>query len=303
MNAQRVRLLGCLVDVLTLQQTVRLVEAFIQSGVPHQHAVVNAHKLVLAHRDPHLREILNSCELVNADGMSVVWASKLLGTPLPERVAGIDLFEALLRRSAVREWRVFFLGADDRTLSQCVARCRVLYPTLRIAGYQSGYWDSSDDDVVAAYIKAVSPHIVFAALPSPRKETFFANYRNEMGVPFLMGVGGSFDVFSGKFRRAPLCLQKIGLEWLWRLICEPKRLLGRYFLGNTAFVFLLIAECVRLALSRYSSRRNRCSPSHTPAHKPAPTGRALAQSGPRPAPAVVVPDASAGTHILKRPLK
>ena len=241
----RITLMGCAIDNLTLDETLERIEGFIRSGRPHQHVVVNVDKLVKASRDPGLRRIVNECDLVNADGMPVVWASRLLGKPLKERVAGIDLFEALMRRAGERGWRVFLLGAREEVVRDVADIYGRRYPGLALAGWRDGYWRAEDDAQVARQVQESGADLLFVAISSPRKETFLNAYQGAMRVPFAMGVGGTFDVATGRVRRAPLWMQRAGLEWFWRFLQEPRRMFRRYFIDDMAFIWLLIREALR----------------------------------------------------------
>jgi N-acetylglucosaminyldiphosphoundecaprenol N-acetyl-beta-D-mannosaminyltransferase len=243
---QRITLMGCQIDNLSMEDTLEKVEGFIQSGQPHQHVVVNVDKLVKASRDESLRHVINECALVNADGMPVVWASRLLGTPLKERVAGIDLFEALMRRAADKGWRVFLLGArEDVVLAVRDAYLRK-YPQLQIAGCRNGYWNGEQEEAeVVEQIRASRADLLFVAISSPKKEVFLGRHQAAMRIPFAMGVGGTFDVAMGRIRRAPRWMQQSGLEWLFRFMQEPRRLFRRYFIDDMAFIWLLIKEAAR----------------------------------------------------------
>jgi N-acetylglucosaminyldiphosphoundecaprenol N-acetyl-beta-D-mannosaminyltransferase len=241
-----VELMGCRVDNLSMEETLQTIEGFIASGRPHQHVVVNVDKLVKARRDAQLRRIINECDLVNADGMPVVWASRLLGRPLKERVAGVDLFEALLQRSAQKGWRVFLLGARE----EIVARVRELsvhrYPGLVIAGHRHGYWSGEQEEAaIADEIRAARTDILFVAISSPKKEHFLDRWQERMKVPFAMGVGGSFDVVAGHVKRAPRWMQRSGLEWFYRFLQEPRRMFRRYFIDDMAFLGMLAHEIWR----------------------------------------------------------
>jgi N-acetylglucosaminyldiphosphoundecaprenol N-acetyl-beta-D-mannosaminyltransferase len=238
----RVQLLGCLIDNLSMEETLQRIEGFVRSGRPHQHVVVNVDKLVKASRDLGLRRIINECDLVNADGMPVVWAARLMGTPLKERVAGIDLFDALLHRAAERGWRVYFLGAREEVVAGVAAVCARRLPDLQIAGYRNGYWKPEDAGAVADAVAASRPDVLFVAISSPMKEAFLARYQSSMKVPFAMGVGGTFDVVVGKVRRAPVWMQRAGLEWFFRFLQEPRRMFRRYFVDDAAFFRLLAYE-------------------------------------------------------------
>ena len=187
--------------------------------------------------------MIRACPVVNADGQSVVIASRLLRQPLPERVAGIDLFAELVKRSAENGRSVYFLGARDDVLEEMVSRFRTRYPTLRIAGFRNGYWN--DDAEVIEQVRAAQPDLLFLAIPSPRKEFWLAEHLPALGVPFAMGVGGSFDVLAGKIKRAPKWVQRIGCEWVYRLVQEPRRMWKRYLVGNTAFMWLTVKELWR----------------------------------------------------------
>ncbi len=238
-------MMGCLIDNLSMEETLQAVEGFIASGHPHQHVVVNVDKLVKANRDEELRRIINECALINVDGMPVVWASRLLGRSLKERVAGVDLFEALMGRAAARGWRVFLLGAREEVVSGVKAIYERRYPGLRVAGYRNGYWKPEEEAAVVTQIKDARADLLFVAISSPKKEQFLGRYQAEMRVPFAMGVGGTFDVAVGKVRRAPVWMQKSGLEWFYRFLQEPTRMFRRYFIDDMAFFFLLVRELAR----------------------------------------------------------
>ena len=245
MKRPSIEMMGCRIDNLTMAQTLEAVEDFIARGVPHQHVVVNVDKLVKASRDPELRRIINACDLVNADGMPVVWASRLLGQPLMERVTGIDLFEALMGRAAEKRWRVYLLGAREEVVQRVREVYQARYPQLAIAGARNGYWTGAEEPAVAEAVRAARPDILFVAMSSPKKEEFLGKWQRHMGVPFAMGVGGSFDVAAGKLKRAPLWMQRVGLEWFYRFLQEPRRMFRRYFIEDMAFFRLLGGELLR----------------------------------------------------------
>ncbi len=245
MSRPRIEMMGCQVDNLSMEETLHVVEGFIASGRPHQHVVVNVDKLVKARHDPELRRIINECALINADGMPVVWASRLLGKPLKERVSGVDLFEALMQRAAVKGWRIYLLGARE----EIVARVRQIYterlPGLVIAGHRNGYWLADEEAAVVEQIAEARADILFVAISSPKKEQFLGAYQSRMKIPFAMGVGGTFDVAAGKVRRAPLWMQRSGFEWFYRFLQEPRRMFRRYFIDDMAFFGMLAREWLR----------------------------------------------------------
>ncbi|WP_234414007.1 WecB/TagA/CpsF family glycosyltransferase [Ideonella sp. A 288] len=237
-----IALMGCRIDNLDMRETVDRVEGFIASGRPHQHVVVNVDKLVKAARDPQLREIINACALVNADGMPVVWASRLLGRPLKERVTGVDLFEALMQRAAQRGWKVYLLGAREPVVAQVRALYSQRNPAVDVVGHRNGYWPAGEDEAVAEAIRRSGAQLLFVAISSPRKEEFLSRWQQHMQVPFAMGVGGTFDVVTGAVQRAPVWMQRSGLEWFYRFLQEPRRMFRRYFIEDMAFIGLLWTE-------------------------------------------------------------
>lgn len=238
----RMTIMGCEVDNLDMEETLQRIEEFIHDGSPHQHVVINADKVVKAHRDPELRRIINECALINADGMPVVWASRLLGKPLKERVAGVDLFDALMRRAAEKGWRVYLLGAREEVVSGVKTLYEKRYPNLVFAGYRNGYWKPEEESSVAVAIGETRPDLLFVAISSPKKEQFLGRYQAEMKVPFAMGVGGTFDVAVGKVKRAPVWMQKSGFEWFYRFLQEPRRMFHRYFIEDMYFFWMLAKE-------------------------------------------------------------
>jgi N-acetylglucosaminyldiphosphoundecaprenol N-acetyl-beta-D-mannosaminyltransferase len=236
---------------LSENETVEFIERLISNGGAHFGAVVNASKLVAANRDAALRRALLDADLITADGMSVVWASRLLGPGLKERVTGIDLFERLVERAADRGFAVYFLGAQEESVRGTVDLLANRYPALRIAGCQNGYFEASDSQSVCEAIRLSSADLLFVALGSPKQEQWIAANLAFTGVRFALGVGGSFDHLSGRAQRAPRWMQRSGLEWLHRLAQEPRRLWRRYLIGNSAFIWLVIRERLRGAPARH----------------------------------------------------
>jgi N-acetylglucosaminyldiphosphoundecaprenol N-acetyl-beta-D-mannosaminyltransferase len=246
----RALILGCAIDRVDMDQAVERCDELIARNGFAQHMAVNAAKLVAMQRDERLREITRNCELVTADGQSVVWASRMLGDPLPVRVAGIDLMERLFAHAEERGYRVYVLGARREVLERAVERIRERHPRLELTGYRDGYFDDAERDAVAAEIRAARPDILFVAMSSPRKEYFLGDLGPGLSVPFAMGVGGAIDVTAGVARRAPRILQVLGLEWLFRLAQEPRRLLRRYLATNAAFMWLVLRAALAARLPR-----------------------------------------------------
>ncbi len=245
----RAKVLGCELDRVDMREAVERCRELIDAATPAQHVSVNVAKLVALRSDPRMREIVRASELVTADGMPVVWASRLLGDPLPMRVAGIDLMSGLLELAEHHGYRVYVLGARAAVLERAIARIRERHPRLEIVGHGNGYFSDAENDEVVADIRAASPHILFVAMSSPRKEYWLADHGRLLAVPFVMGVGGSIDVWAGETKRAPAWMQRTGLEWFYRLLQEPSRMWRRYLFSNALFVWLLVVALVRRLVS------------------------------------------------------
>jgi N-acetylglucosaminyldiphosphoundecaprenol N-acetyl-beta-D-mannosaminyltransferase len=244
----RINILGCPVDNLTMQETISLINEMIAIGGPHQHVAINADKLLKVRGDAELECVISSCSIINADGKSIIWLSKILGKPLKERIAGIDLMKKLITVSSQKGYKLYFLGAKEDVVKKVVEHYRALYPELQIAGFRNGYWDSSQEKGIIDAIRNTMPDILFVAISSPKKELLLKKYLDVLQVPFVMGVGGSFDIIAGKTKRASKWMQKIGFEWLFRLIQEPRRLWRRYLIGNTIFIILVLKTFIRVRI-------------------------------------------------------
>jgi N-acetylglucosaminyldiphosphoundecaprenol N-acetyl-beta-D-mannosaminyltransferase len=250
----RANILGCAIDRLDMAGTIARCEEIIASRVPSQQVSMNAAKVVAFRRDPQLRAFVERSALVSADGMSIVWASRLLGDPLPERVAGIDLMHGLLALAETKGYSIYVLGGTDDVLEAAIAHLHRLYPSLQIVGHHNGYFSEAEADRVAAAISASAPDILFVAMSSPKKEHFLERYASVIRAPLAMGVGGSIDIVAGRVSRAPRWVQRSGLEWLYRTLQEPTRLWRRYLTTNTHFLLLLTRELVRPKSRRISSQ-------------------------------------------------
>jgi N-acetylglucosaminyldiphosphoundecaprenol N-acetyl-beta-D-mannosaminyltransferase len=211
----------------------------------------NAYHLCMMRRDPELALACRAGHLTIADGMSVVWALRALGQPVPERVAGVDLMARLLAAAGERRLRVYFLGARPEVVTALVESCQVQYPGLEIAGFRDGYFSPDDQLSIVEEIRASGAHMLFVGMPSPFKEIWCERHRQRLDVPVIMGVGGSFDVLAGFIRRAPRWVQLAGLEWFWRLLMEPRKLMKRYLTTNSEFIWLAGCEIIarRLGLT------------------------------------------------------
>jgi len=253
-HRKRCDFMGCPIDALTMPETVEIVGLAIRNRIRLQHVVVNVAKLVSMQRDPGLASDVTTSDLINIDGMGVVWGARLLGRHVGERVAGIDLMESVLARAEVEGWRTYFLGAKPDVLDRAVQNIRQRHPRLQIAGFSHGYFAPGEEPGVAEAIEKARPDCLFVAISSPKKEQFMHRWRDKVDVPFIMGVGGSIDVAAGIVRRAPPWMQSNGLEWAHRLAQEPRRMWRRYLFTNLTYARLLTAEVLRRAVLRDRGR-------------------------------------------------
>ena len=243
-NIKRIILFGIPMDPWTMEYTVNTIHERIKNGVFTQHAAVNVAKLVNMQTDSVLRESVTSSDIINIDGMGIVWGARFLDLDVPERVAGIDLFVNLLEMSANENYPVFLLGAEPEVLEQAVDNLTRKIENLIIADYHHGYfWE--DEEAVVQKIRRSGAKLIFVAVTSPKKEIFIDKWKAKLGVTFVMGVGGTFDVIAGKVKRAPNWMQNYGSEWLYRVFQEPGRMWKRYFMTNSKFLFLLLSEKIR----------------------------------------------------------
>ena len=239
---RRRQLFGLGVAAVTRDDVVALAALAVEHRTRLLVGVLNAAKVVKLRQDTVLRESLLECDVLLADGQSVVWAGSFLGHPLPERVAGIDLFEALLDLADREHRRVYLLGARPEVLERLLETVAQRWPGAVVAGSRDGYFTDDEAPAVAAEVAASRADMLFLGMTTPKKEIFLGSHARTMRVPVMHGVGGSFDVLAGVTRRAPLRWQRMGLEWAYRLLQEPGRLWRRYLVTNTAFVALLLQE-------------------------------------------------------------
>lgn len=239
------QLFGISINALTMDEVLAAVDEAIAARRRLLIGVLNVAKVVNMERDPVLRSSVLEADLVVADGMGVVWASRLLGQALPERVAGIDLMDRMLARSAERGYRVYCLGATAEVLAAAVERMRADHPGAQIVGQRDGYFGENEAEAVAEAIREARADILLVGMTSPKKERFLARWSETMQVPVCHGVGGSFDVAAGKVKRAPAIWQKLGMEWLYRVVQEPGRMWKRYLVTNTLFAGMVVTGLAR----------------------------------------------------------
>jgi len=229
-HGPRVSLLDVGFDPITLRQAIGRVEAMIMSRRPHYVVTPNVDFLVQSTADTNLRQILQQAHLVLCDGTPLVWASRLLGQALPERVAGADLVPELIRAAARKKHRLFFLGATREAAEQAVANVRASYPHLEVGFYSPPFrpLHEMDNDEIVNRIRAAEPDLLLVAFGCPKAEKWIASHYQELGVPVTIGVGATIDFLAGRVKRAPVWMRRSGLEWMFRLCQEPRRLFKRY---------------------------------------------------------------------------
>ncbi len=243
-----VDLLGAKVWFMNMKNVIEESDKAIQTRTSLLIGVVNVAKLVNARKNPELKRSLEETDFTVADGLPVVWLSRLCGRPLPERVAGIDIMHELLKLADEKHYGVYFLGAKPEVVENVVDWTRRHHPGVRIAGWRDGYFKEDQELQVAESIRDSQADILFVAITPPKKEIFLRKYSKMMGVPVCHGVGGSFDVVAGVTRRAPRWMQKTGMEWFYRVMQEPGRMWKRYFVTNTTFIWLSMGEIARYRL-------------------------------------------------------
>lgn len=227
---------------LTRSEFVSVIREHLEKGASLVQFGVNSATIVDIGQDDIYRAVLNDTGLVNIDGMSVVWALRLLGYRIPERVATPDLAHDILEMAALNGYTVYLLGAREEVIKSCVKNLRNKHPDLRIAGSRNGYFLQDEVRNIVDQINSVHPDILLLGMSSPQKEFFVNNNKDLLKVKYILGVGGYFDILSGNTRRAPEWMQVTGLEWLFRLLQEPGRMWKRYMIGNFRFLWLVLKE-------------------------------------------------------------
>jgi N-acetylglucosaminyldiphosphoundecaprenol N-acetyl-beta-D-mannosaminyltransferase len=246
----RVELLSVPLDVLTLEQTVERAVQAMRARVRTQHVAMNVAKFVKMRMDDVLRNDVIESDIVGIDGMGIIVGLRLAGIPVAERVAGVDLMMRLLQTCAQQGFRPYFLGGSAEVVREAAESAARQCPGLKFAGIRDGYFGPDQEARIVDEIRASGADCLFIGMPTPRKERLLHAYRDVLSVPFIMGVGGSFDVLAGKVARAPAWMQRTGLEWLYRIYQEPSRMWWRYLSTNTVYAGLLL----RILVKRYAHR-------------------------------------------------
>ncbi len=249
MKPSKVSILGVQVHRVTMADALALIEEFISSREKSQVCVPNVYTTVLMQKDEEFKRIHNHCSLAIPDGLPLVWVSRLIGQPIPERVAGPDLFEKFSEIAAQKGYRCFFLGASPDTLEKMSEKLRARFPGLNIVGTYSpplmDEFSEEENQKIIGMVNEAKPEVLWVGLSAPKQEKWIGKNLNLLDVHVTIGVGAAFDFVAGKVRRAPRWMQKIGLEWLFRLCQEPRRLWKRYFIGNAIFIWLIIKNLAK----------------------------------------------------------
>lgn len=232
------------INVVNMAQAVAQIETFIQSRQPHMVVTSDASAIVRSQEDEQLHQIINEADLVTPDGIGVIWSARFLDLPLYERVSGVDLALALADLSAQKGYSMYLLGAAPGVVDEAAANLQGRFPGLRVAGTRHGYFRAEEEAEMVRQIREACPDILLVAFGIPKQEKWIKRYLQELQVPVCIGVGGSFDVYAGRVARAPLWMQRLGLEWLYRTARDPRRI-GRA---------LLLPRLVWLTLKRRFSK-------------------------------------------------
>ena len=221
-----IHILDLPVHHVTMATALNAIDAFIQDGSPHHVITADASMLVMAQQDADLRSIVANAELITPDSEGILWASRRPGQtrPLPERVSGVEIVERLCERSAAGGQRLYFLGAAPGVAEKAKARMEAKYPGAQIVGTRNGFFTDTDLPAVLDGVRAARPDVLCVAMGIPKQEKWIATHRDALGVPVLIGVGGTLDVLSDTVKRAPVVMRKLKLEWLWRVISNPRKI-------------------------------------------------------------------------------
>ncbi len=238
----KIKLFGLNFSPLSMADTIKEIERYISiKAKPARHFTLSAELISMANADSGLKEIYDSADLLTVDSYVVYYASKLLGAGIPEPVSGSRVMLNFLPVAQKKGYKLYLLGAKREVVEKAVEKVKTDYPGIQIVGWHDGYFGQNEAEV-ADEIKRKTPDVLFVAMTSPLKERFINNNIDKMNVPVAIGVGGIFDIISGKCRLAPGWVSRLGLEWLYRFIQEPRRMWRRYVITNTKFLLLVLRE-------------------------------------------------------------
>jgi len=242
MSFESLRILGVRVDKVTTEGVLRTMECFIREGCPHQVVTLNPEFVMKAQRNPEFRVTLEEADLALPDGSGLLWASRLLRQPLPERVTGSDTLPLIAQMSARRGYRLYLLGAAPGVADRAAAALIRDNPGLRIVGTYAGSPDPAQEEEIVSRITAAAPDFLFVAYGAPNQDLWIHRNLARLGVPVCMGIGGALDFIAGVAVRAPRWMRRIGLEWFHRLLCQPWR--WRRMLALPKFMYLVMRQAL-----------------------------------------------------------
>lgn len=220
---EKIEILGVGIDRVNNQEALQCIRAFIASGTPHRIITANPEIIYRARKDKKLRNMVETADLVTADGAGVVWASRKIGTPLQERVTGIDLVNDICEQAAKENWKIYILGSAPGVAATAAINIQNKFPGCTIIGTHHGYFDAKEEKQIIAELEKLRPDVLFVALGAPKQEYWIADHIEQLQIPVAMGIGGSMDVLSGNVKRAPKLMRKLNIEWLYRLVTQPSR--------------------------------------------------------------------------------
>lgn len=241
-SIEGVNIFNIRINPLRREEFLVIIETGIKAGRQIAQFGVNSATINDINRNEEFRHTINNADLVHIDGMSVVWALRSFGYTVPERVATPDLADDVLALANREGMSIFLFGARESILALCMQNIMTKYPNIVIAGSRNGYYQPEEEQEIFDLINKANPDILLLGMSSPKKELFFESYRHKLVARYILGVGGYFDIMSGLIRRAPHWMQDTGLEWLFRLMQEPRRLWKRYLIGIFQFFWLVTKE-------------------------------------------------------------
>ncbi|MEM5875597.1 MAG: WecB/TagA/CpsF family glycosyltransferase [Candidatus Aenigmatarchaeota archaeon] len=246
----KISILGFEIHKITYKDLILEIENFIKEKTPHTIVLLNPHLILEARKRPEYTNYIKNADIVTADGFGLLLAAKLLGDSFPERVTGTDLMYLIGEISQKKKYKIFLLGGKPGVAEKAKQKYEEKFPGINIVGIHHGYFSEDEESKIVNEIKMKAPDILIVCMGAYKQEMFIKKYINELNVPLCFGNGAALDFVSERLKRAPKWMQKIGLEWFWRLIQEPKRLWKRYLIGNTIFIFLVLEELIKKILGK-----------------------------------------------------
>ncbi len=246
LSTQKVNICGVNIDNVAFDDAIRIIDCFVERKVPTYVVTLNVNHIVILSQDNAFRQLYEGASLVLADGMPILWAAKFLGVPLKEKISGSDLFPRLCEVAAGKGYKLFLLGGKEGAAAKAAYILKAKYPVIQIAGVYCPPFgfenDAEENKKTIEMIRVAKPDILFVGVGSPKQEKWIYKHKDEYQVPVSIGIGATFDFVSGIVKRAPLWMQKIGLEWFWRLMMEPRRLWKRYLIDDPVFFWLVLKQ-------------------------------------------------------------